>query len=72
MNWQLNSQEVCILKKVDSKNNSAEIDLTENAVYRVIDGKIDKVDKPVSGFGKQVITWQQGKPSHYEVSYTKK
>jgi len=41
-------------------------------VYRVIDGEIKKVDKPGDGFGKQVITWQDEKPSHYEVSYTKR
>jgi hypothetical protein len=46
--------------------------LKENAVYRVIDGKLEKVDKPGNGFGKQTITWQNGKPTHYEVSYTVK
>lgn len=51
---------------------TAEIDLKENAVYRVIDGEIKKVDKPGVGFGKQVITWQDGKPLFYEVSYTKR
>lgn len=51
---------------------TAVVDLKENAVYRVIDGEIKKVDKPGVGFGKQVITWQDGKPTHYEVSYTKR
>lgn len=51
---------------------TAVVDLRENAVYRVIDGEIKKVDKPGVGFGKQVITWQDDKPTHYEVSYTKK
>jgi hypothetical protein len=50
----------------------AEVNLSENAVYRVIDGENKKVDKPGDGFGKQVITWQDGKPTHYEVSYTKR
>ncbi|WP_339165395.1 DUF3954 domain-containing protein [Siminovitchia sp. FSL W7-1587] len=50
----------------------AVINLLENAVYRVVDGKLEKVDKPGDGFGKQVITWQNGKPTHYEVSYTKR
>ena len=49
-----------------------EIDLRENAVYRVIDGKLEKVDKPGDGFGKQVITWQNGKPIVCEISYTKR
>ena len=47
------------------------IDLHENAVYRVIDGEIKKVDKPGIGFWKQVITWQDNKTTHYEVNYTK-
>lgn len=50
----------------------AEINLAENAVYKVKDGKIEKVDVPGDGFGKQIITWQYGKPSHYEISYTKR
>jgi hypothetical protein len=58
--------------KVDTEKMIAEISLLENAVYRVIDGRIEKVDKPGVGFGKQIITWQNGKPIFYEVSYTKK
>ena len=54
------------------KQKIAEISLTENAVYRVIDGKLEKIDTPGVGYGKQVITWQDGKPVLYEVSYTKK
>ncbi len=50
----------------------AEVDLRENAVYRVIDGKLEKVDKPGDGFGKQVITWQNDKPILCEISYTKR
>lgn len=50
----------------------AVIDLLEDAVYRVVNGKLEQVDKPGDGFGKQIITWQNGKPTHYEVSYTKK
>lgn len=49
-----------------------EIDLRENAVYKVVDGEIEKVDIPGDGYGKQIITWQNGKPTHYEISYTKK
>lgn len=54
------------------KNMKAEIDLMENAVYRVKDGILEKIDVPGNGFGKQTIIWQDGKPTHYEVSYTKK
>lgn len=49
-----------------------EISLKENAVYRVLDGKLEQVDKPGDGFGKQIITWQDGKPLVCEISYTKK
>ncbi|MUV39457.1 hypothetical protein JNUCC1_03335 [Lentibacillus sp. JNUCC-1] len=52
--------------------NKAEISLEEDAVYKVTDGQIEKVDTPGEGYGKQIITWQNGKPTHYEVSYTKK
>ena len=49
-----------------------EIDLGVNAVYKVADGELAKVDVPGDGFGKQIITWQDGKPLYYEVSYTKR
>lgn len=56
----------------DTKKKTFEIDLLEDGVYLVIDGKLQKVDEPGSGFGKQIINWQNGKPTHYEVSYTVK
>lgn len=40
----------------------AEVSLKENAVYRVIDGELKEVSKPKLGFGKQIITWHDGKP----------
>ncbi len=55
-----------------AKNLVTEINLNENAVYQVIDGEVEKVDTPPKGFGKQVITWQDGKPIYYEISYTKR
>ncbi|RKO63542.1 DUF3954 domain-containing protein [Caldibacillus debilis] len=58
--------------KIDTEKMIAEISLLENAVYRVIDGRIEKVDKPGNGFGKQTITWQNGKPVLCEISYTVK
>ena len=60
------------MDKINIDKMTAEISLMENAVYRVKDGKLDVVDVPGSGFGKQVIMWQDGKPERYEVSYTKK
>ena len=58
--------------KVDTEKMKAEISLLENAVYRVIDGRIQKIDRPGSGFGKQTIIWQNGKPVVCEISYTVK
>jgi len=58
--------------KTNTDKMVAEIDLHENAVYRVVDGKLDMVDKPGIGFGEQVIKWQNDKPLHYEIRYTKK
>ncbi len=53
-------------------NEVAEVSLKENAVYKVVDGKIEKLDMPGDGFGKQIISWQDKKPLFYEVSYTKR
>ena len=48
------------------------MDLTEDAIYRVKKGKVEKIKKPESGFGKQTITWQDGKITNVEVSFTEK
>lgn len=44
----------------------------KDEVYRIKDGRKLKVDNPKSGFGKQIITWQNGKITNVEVSYTEK
>ena len=54
------------------KRKIAHISLTENAVFMIRDGELIKIDRPGDGFGKQIVTWQNGKPTHYEVSYTKR
>lgn len=56
----------------ETKEMIAEIDLMENAVYRVRDGVIDKLHTPGDGFGRQVIIWQDGKPVTVEIRYTQK
>lgn len=56
---------------INAERNTVEIDLSENAVYRIIDGRPEKVDVPGGGFGKQIITWKDGKPTHYEIRYTR-
>ncbi|WP_077623825.1 DUF3954 domain-containing protein [Sediminibacillus massiliensis] len=58
--------------KMDVEKKTAEINLKENAVYRVKDGQLDRVDVPGEGFGKQVIHWQDGKPQRYEINYSKR
>lgn len=51
---------------------TAQIDLMKNATYIVKDGVLTIVDTPPKGFGKQIISWQAGKPSHYELNYSNK
>ena len=44
------------------RENLAQIPLNENAVYVVANGALYIAPKPQEGFGKQIITWQDGKP----------
>ncbi|WP_156290769.1 DUF3954 domain-containing protein [Oceanobacillus salinisoli] len=50
---------------------TAEINLEEEALYRVKNGQLEKMDKPASGFGEVVQKWEDGKLGRYEVKYTK-
>lgn len=43
----------------------------EDGVYMMKNGKFEKVDTPLTGYGKQIINWRNGKLTHYEVNYTK-
>lgn len=43
-----------------------------DALLIVKNGIIKEVESPPSGFGKQTITWQNGKPTHIETQYTNK
>ncbi|WP_096269489.1 DUF3954 domain-containing protein [Paucisalibacillus globulus] len=52
-------------------NNKAEVNLEEEALYRVKNGKLEKLDKPITGFGEVIQKWQDGKLGRYEVKYTK-
>lgn len=58
--------------KVNIENMTAEIDLKKNATYIVADGKLVMADSPPLGYGKQTICWQNGKPTHHDLSYSKK
>lgn len=53
------------------QQNKATVDLNEDALYRVKEGKLEKMDKPASGFGEVVQKWQDNKLGRYEVKYTK-
>jgi hypothetical protein len=57
---------------IDTDKMIVEIDLMNNATYIVKDGVLTIVDTPPRGFGKQVINWQNGKPTHFDVNYTNK
>lgn len=48
------------------------VNIKEEAVYRVKDGELKKITTPKSGYGRQVIVWQDGKITHCEVSFTEK
>nr|WP_285846051.1 DUF3954 domain-containing protein [Metabacillus idriensis] len=50
--------------KVNIENMTAEINLMNNATYIVKDGTLKQVPSPADGYGKQVISWQGGKPCH--------
>ncbi|MBD7945105.1 MULTISPECIES: DUF3954 domain-containing protein [Psychrobacillus] len=44
----------------------------EQAVCLIKDGEMELVEKPQYGYGKQIITWQNGKPTHIEIQSTKR
>lgn len=50
----------------------AEVILNKNAIYVVKDGKMETIEAPSSGFGKQTVCWQDGKPTHIEYNYSKR
>lgn len=50
---------------------TAVVNLDEDALYRVKDGQLEKMDKPETGFGEVIQKWQDGKLGRYEVKYTK-
>ena len=44
----------------------------EIAVCLMKDGKMKLLESPQYGYGKQIITWQNGKPTHIEIQSTKR
>lgn len=47
---------------VPTLEHTAEIDTTEDAVFVVKGGRVTRFAAPITGFGEQIITWQDGKP----------
>lgn len=46
---------------------TTEIDLLENAVYMVKEGKLVQAPAPETGHGTVTIHWQGGKPCHGKI-----
>lgn len=43
-----------------------------DALIIVKDGIMKEIEGPPTGFGKQTITWQNGKPTHIDTQFTRK
>lgn len=54
------------------KKLKEEIDMSVDGLYLVKNGKIEPIESPSSGFGKQSVLWQNGEPVNIEVNQTKK
>lgn len=46
--------------------------LQENTLYIYKNSCLEIVDKPVTGFGKTIVHWQDDKPISQEIVYTKR
>ncbi|PEY32695.1 DUF3954 domain-containing protein [Bacillus cereus] len=49
-----------------------EIDVTNNKIYVVKDGRVIAVEPPASGYGEQVAVWQNGKVDRVDAKFTEK
>ncbi|MGE6370626.1 DUF3954 domain-containing protein [Planococcus kocurii] len=47
-----------------------EVSLSKNSTFIVKDGIIKEIKAPPTGFGKQIVCWSNGKPTHVEFNYT--
>ncbi|WP_242223677.1 DUF3954 domain-containing protein [Bacillus cereus group sp. BfR-BA-01380] len=55
-----------------SKQLTAEIDITKDRIFVVKGGQVTPYEKPQTGFGEQVVIWQNGKAVRVETKYTEK
>ncbi|PAE19451.1 hypothetical protein CHH80_16890 [Bacillus sp. 7504-2] len=44
-----------------TEKKQVKIDLSENATYVVVDGKLEKIDMPSTGYGEHVVEWLGGR-----------
>lgn len=49
------------MKNAANNIKKAEIDVSENRIYVVKDGRVVPVDPPTSGYGEQTAIWKDGK-----------
>ncbi|HDR7367921.1 DUF3954 domain-containing protein [Bacillus toyonensis] len=49
-----------------------EIDVTNNKMYAVKDGRVIPVEPLFIGFGEQVAVWQNGKVERVDTKFTEK
>lgn len=54
------------------KKLKEEIDMSVDGLYLVKNGKVEAIERPSSGFGKQSVLWQNGEPVNIKVNQTKK
>lgn len=48
------------------------VDLKKNSLIIIKDGRMEVLETPPEGHGKQTITWANGKPINIENYFTKK
>lgn len=51
---------------------TVEVDVTQNQIYVVKDGRVISVKPPESGFGEQVAVWVNGKVDRVDTKNTEK
>lgn len=52
-------------------NSFSEINLHKDSVFIVKGGKIELIPAPPTGYGRQIVSWNDSKPTHVEVNFTK-
>lgn len=58
--------------KINKDSMKAEIDLSKDRVFIVKNGIVKCKEAPATGFGEQVITWQDGRAVYFDEKYKEK